>query len=650
MTGPTAQAPSAGQAPRAFEREGLVQRVTPFVAAGLVAVAAGIVNLGSADAGWLVTGTALSVLTVVLALAVPWSRLPRWTDALPPLLYLVAVAAIRHGAGGVGSGYAPLFLIPILWIALYGDRAQLLVAIAALVALVAAPIILVGEPAYPAQEWRRLLILVTTGATLGLIVQRLVGSVHAQMARAVARGQELAAQRDTTQAILAAASDAVVSFELDGTVVGTNAAADLLFGRADLVGKDIFQAVVPEHETDRLRGGFERLVADAVPGEREARFEADLLRPDGSTVPVEISVARTIGPNGMRIHAFVRDTTTRRAAERGAQDHLDDLGRLLTVARDLGRPGVDGRTAICLAARDLSGADFVLFFTPEPGGQRLVVAGSSGDPTVPTDVYLDAERSVVAGVIRSGSPMFSGDLTADPRVNPEVVRRLGAGAAYWQPIMSDELGIGVLVAYWRRPLAEIPDRAVVLLGLFAAQAATVIERSDLLARLEALARTDALTGAANRRALAESMAVALADAKRSGRQLSVAMLDLDHFKRYNDKHGHQAGDDLLRAAVEAWMKVMRPGDVLARYGGEEFLALLPACDPAGAIAVADRLRAVVPGHPTASAGTATWDGSESGEGLIARADAALYEAKRTGRDRTVASAARPAEVPPDSTG
>jgi diguanylate cyclase (GGDEF)-like protein len=122
------------------------------------------------------------------------------------------------------------------------------------------------------------------------------------------------------------------------------------------------------------------------------------------------------------------------------------------------------------------------------------------------------------------------------------------------------------------------------------------------------------------------------------------MLDLDHFKRYNDTHGHQGGDDLLRSAVAAWQAELRPNDTLARYGGEEFLAVLPATDAAAAMVVAERLRGALPDHVTASAGTATWDPGETPAALIARADAALYQAKAAGRARTVASAPPEAAV------
>ncbi len=625
---------------RAFDREGLAGRVAPFAAAAAGAVLVGFIGIETADPAWLATGAITTAATIVLALTVPWRSLPRWVEVTPPLLYMLAVVAIRHASGGASSGFSPVFLVPILWLALFGTRPQLAAGIAVLTAALVVPIVIVGEPHYPFVEWRRVILLVLVGATLGLIVQELVRQAQQATARALAQARELAEQRDVTEAIFRSALDAIVSIDWSGTVVSANAAADTLFHRTDLVGRDVFDALVPPNQMARLREGFARLLTDHVPTGRESRFDAELQRGDGRVLPVEISLARTEGPGGLRIHAFVRDTTAQRAAEQSRTDHLDDLDRLLIVTRDVSRAGVDGRRAVCLAARDLSGADFVLLFTIGPVGERLVVAGSSTDQSAQADVTLDPDRSVTAQVLRTGTAVFSPDLATDTRVDTATALQLGAAAAYWQPVTRDDVPIGVLVAYWRQPLATLPERAATLLGLFAEQAATVLERSDLLARLEDLARTDALTGAANRRALDEALEIALADARRSGRPVSLTMLDLDHFKRYNDTHGHQAGDLMLRATAAAWIHELRPGDVLARYGGEEFLAVLRACDVAGAVVVADRMRAVVPGPQTASAGTATWDGTETVASLIARADVALYQAKDAGRDRTISSEAR----------
>ena len=124
-----------------------------------------------------------------------------------------------------------------------------------------------------------------------------------------------------------------------------------------------------------------------------------------------------------------------------------------------------------------------------------------------------------------------------------------------------------------------------------------------------------------------------------GEPLCVAILDLDHFKAYNDANGHPAGDALLAGAALMWRRELRPTDILARYGGEEFAAVLPACTLEGAKVVVERIRAATPAGQTVSAGIAQWDGAEDNEALVARADAALYRAKAAGRDRALVAAA-----------
>jgi two-component system cell cycle response regulator len=161
------------------------------------------------------------------------------------------------------------------------------------------------------------------------------------------------------------------------------------------------------------------------------------------------------------------------------------------------------------------------------------------------------------------------------------------------------------------------------------------------ARLEALLREDALTGLSNRRAILTQLGGMVSGARRHGHPLSIAILDLDHFKRINDTHGHKCGDDVLVAAVHAMGAHLRAEDQLGRLGGEEFLVLLPDTKGEAATHVADKLRAEVAGAPapvpvTVSVGVATWDG-ETPEELLQRADEALYAAKESGRDRVMAA-------------
>jgi diguanylate cyclase (GGDEF)-like protein len=158
-----------------------------------------------------------------------------------------------------------------------------------------------------------------------------------------------------------------------------------------------------------------------------------------------------------------------------------------------------------------------------------------------------------------------------------------------------------------------------------------------------LARTDSLTGVPNRRAWDEELPRELARAARSGQPVCVALLDLDHFKRYNDRHGHQAGDRLLKEAAAAWQAAVRKTDLVARYGGEEFAILLPDCGLADAVEIAGRLRTAQP-EGTCSLGVAQWDGREDVTTLVARADRALYAAKEAGRDRVRADPATTVET------
>jgi diguanylate cyclase (GGDEF)-like protein len=161
--------------------------------------------------------------------------------------------------------------------------------------------------------------------------------------------------------------------------------------------------------------------------------------------------------------------------------------------------------------------------------------------------------------------------------------------------------------------------------------------------MEHLALTDALTGVSNRGAIMARLADEVTRAAREHLPLSVAILDIDHFKQVNDAHGHLAGDAVLRELVVRAGSVLRQYDVLGRYGGEEFLIVAPHIDLARASEVFERVREAVAGQPfavgegllwsTVSIGGATMVGDEPVDELIARADKALYRAKGQGRNR-----------------
>ncbi|MFT3915007.1 MAG: sensor domain-containing diguanylate cyclase [Anaeromyxobacteraceae bacterium] len=185
--------------------------------------------------------------------------------------------------------------------------------------------------------------------------------------------------------------------------------------------------------------------------------------------------------------------------------------------------------------------------------------------------------------------------------------------------------------------------------------ADVTEQKRTEERLRELATTDPLTGALNRRQLYELAEEEVRRAERYWRPLCFAMLDLDHFKLVNDRFGHAVGDDALKAVAGAIRRSLRATDRLARHGGEEFVVMLPETPLATARGALERIRASVEGlrfeargepvRITVSAGVVAWRSGESVDAVLDRADAALYEAKRTGRNRVVASGDVAAGVP-----
>jgi two-component system cell cycle response regulator len=186
--------------------------------------------------------------------------------------------------------------------------------------------------------------------------------------------------------------------------------------------------------------------------------------------------------------------------------------------------------------------------------------------------------------------------------------------------------------------AELVTRAL-------AAGRTKVLREELVAqstRLESLVFEDSLTGLSNRRFILAQLSAMISGARRHGRALTAAIIDIDHFKAVNDRHGHAEGDRVLATVAKTLRRHLRAEDQLGRLGGEEFLAVLPDADASPAAAATQKLRASVAGTGvTVSIGWASWEG-EAPDELLHKADEALYAAKRGGRDRAVGA---PATLP-----
>jgi len=193
--------------------------------------------------------------------------------------------------------------------------------------------------------------------------------------------------------------------------------------------------------------------------------------------------------------------------------------------------------------------------------------------------------------------------------------------------------------WWR--VSELPtEQGLVRIALAMAVWISVAELPAWLAHrlrstqreLARLASTDPLTGLANRRTWQRNL-----EALPERTPLAVLLIDVDHFKRYNDEHGHLAGDALLVRLAERLQRVVRDGDVVARWGGEEFALALPTATETDAHRVAERVLTAVPLGQSCSIGLAARRPGETVGTLMARADAALYRAKSDGRNRVVAA-------------
>ncbi|HTW09467.1 MAG TPA: sensor domain-containing diguanylate cyclase, partial [Acidimicrobiales bacterium] len=256
--------------------------------------------------------------------------------------------------------------------------------------------------------------------------------------------------------------------------------------------------------------------------------------------------------------------------------------------------------------------------------------------------------------------------------NPLLVRQL---PSYDEPVLSSLMpsaenvvvvplragrdSLGLLLAESGPPAGRrVSRRTLDMVCRFGAHAALAFSNAELKREVSTLAASDALTGLANRRALSGALAREIARTARTKRPLSVAVVDIDFFKRINDTHGHLKGDEVLRDVARAMASTVRDVDIVARYGGEEFAIVLPDCASDGAMAVVERVRAAVAALATVekvtlSAGVASVIGEgNDGELLMAAADEALYISKNSGRDRAtmardwVVIAAQAAPAPP----
>lgn len=323
-----------------------------------------------------------------------------------------------------------------------------------------------------------------------------------------------------------------------------------------------------------------------------------------------------------------------------SQRALDVLLQLTAQLTD-DRPLEEFLKAVTEASLDLLGADHASIRLLDTARTALLSGARSG--TGEGDRPMDFMRGegILGWVVEHGQPARISDVEHDTRWVAAQGQEFEVRSIIAEPLWSSGEVIGVLSV--TSPSSDaFSEQDQLLLRLLANCSAPPIER----ARLRRLAMFDDTTMAFNHRYLNPRLVEEMERATRSSGDVSVLYMDLDHFKSVNDHHGHAVGDVVLRMFADRVRKAVRRVDVLIRRGGEEFVLIMPATGATQAHATGQRIQQTLHVEPfdaeggvrirqTVSIGVATWDKRETPEHLERRADEAMYEAKRLGRNRVV---------------
>ena len=327
--------------------------------------------------------------------------------------------------------------------------------------------------------------------------------------------------------------------------------------------------------------------------------------------------------------------------ERDSRRVASEQSALRRVATAAASTPEDVVSLVAMEAALLVGADIGLVCRFDDGRARTVGAWGEGESAAPLSLPLRGDGAL-ARVARTGEPVRVDDYVNlppdDPMAGSEWTRVVACTVATPVRVGATLWGAVLVGRHERRPWPADTEQR---LGRLADLAAAAIASAEARRALALQATTDPLTGLANRRTFEGRLDAESARAERGGQPLALALLDIDHFKRVNDRFGHQAGDRVLLEVARRLSSIARPQDLVARIGGEEIAWLMADTDELGAYEAAERARRRIAGESfdgvgvvTVSVGVCDRDRAVRAGGLMRGADLALYWANGHGRDRT----------------
>ena len=494
-----------------------------------------------------------------------------------------------------------------------------------------------------------IVVLSNAGAQLGLVVQRKRGE------------QTLRASEERNRLILETATDAFIGLDALGRIIEWNRQAVETFGwsRADAVGRPLVEVIFSPQL--RESHALQALFATGEGAMLGTRIELTALRADGRQFPVEMTIWAAPDGGTQRYNAFVHDITDRKRAEealRAANEKLTSwVGELERRNREVSLLNEMGDLLqSCLTAEEAHSvvAQFAQQLFPEESGALFVLSRprNSLDAVCVWGAEPPAERSLATEdcwSLRRGRVHAVGPGPAGPRCK-HLLSAPAHGPTLCVPLMAQGEALGMLFLQEqqieRTPLVDHATEAKRRLALTVGEHISLsLANFRLRETLRDQSIRDALTGLYNRRYMEETLDRELRRAERKQRTLGVILIDVDHFKNYNDALGHEAGDALLRGLADFFRVQVRREDIVCRFGGEEFTLLMPEASTEIARERAEALRERVKelrvehrglplGSVTLSFGVAVYpEHGTTAEDLFRSADAALYRAKASGRDR-----------------